>query len=133
MKEKNISLERVLFFSDAVVAIAITLLALDLKMDHVKHKHLEFSDFLLIWKSGIAFILSFINIASFWRNHHRFFEHIKKMDQRLLSINVLWLFFIVLLPFSTTLVSAYFNDTPAMFAYCLNIFMISALQNFIWD
>lgn len=133
MKEKNLSLERVIFFSDAVVAIAITLLALDLKINHVKSRHLEFHDFLTMWKSVIAFILSFINIASFWRSHHRFFDQIKKMDERLLAINIAWLFFIVVLPFSTTLVSTYFNDTPAMFVYCMNIFIISALQNFLWD
>lgn len=55
------------------------------------------------------------------------------MDERLLWYNILWLFFIVLLPFSTSLVSSYFFDTPAVFTYTLNTLFIACFQNLIWD
>lgn len=133
MEKKSIQIERLVFFSDAVIAIAITLLALDIKIEPLKSGHLHFSDLLSEWRTFLAFTLSFLNIANFWKTHHSFFAYIHKMDERLLSNNILWLFFIVLLPFSTTLVSGYFSDTAAICTYSLNLFFISVFQNNIWD
>lgn len=133
MEKKNIQIERLIFFSDAVVAIAITLLALDIKISPLKSGHLHFSDLLVEWRTFLAFTLSFLNIANYWKTHHSFFAYIHKMDERLLTNNIMWLFFIVLLPFSTTLVSGYFSDTAAIFTYSLNLFIISVFQNNIWD
>lgn len=133
MHEKNLQLDRLVFFCDAVVAIAITLLVFNLKIDHIAGEHLTFKDLFLPWKNFLAFVLSFLNIAGFWRTHHTFFAYIKKIDERLVLFNTGWLFFIVVLPFSTTLVSAHFFDTPAIFMYSLNTLMIACFQNLIWD
>jgi len=130
---KEIAFERVLFFSDAIVAIAITLLALDLKIQVPKGKILTFADLIAPWHKYLAFILSFVNIAGFWRTHHDFFVHINKMDDRIFGFNILWLFFIVTLPFATSVLSDHFGQTPAVFLYSLNIFFLSVFQNFIWD
>ncbi|MCW3084130.1 MAG: hypothetical protein JWP12_1496 [Bacteroidetes bacterium] len=132
-EEKNLQLERLVFFSDAVVAIAITLLALDIKIEHIPGEHLTFSMITAKWQTFAAFFLSFINIATYWKTHHTFFVHIKKIDERLLWANILWLFFIVLLPFSTSLIGVYSFDTPAIFTYSLNLLLISVFQNMIWD
>lgn len=133
METKNLQLERTVFFCDAVVAIAITLLALDIKIEQVTGGHLAFSDITGQWKTFLAFFLSFINIASFWKTHHGFFSHIKRVDENLVWYNIFWLFFIVLLPFSTSLVGAHFFDTPAVFTYSVNTFLITCFQNMIWD
>ncbi len=133
MEDKNLERERLVFFCDAVVAIAITLLVIDLKIDHIKGEHLTFADILQPWHHLLAFLLSFVNIAAFWKTHHSFYTHIKKIDERFLWINIFWLFFIVLLPFTTSLVSNYFFDTPAIFAYSFNTFLITCFQNGIWD
>lgn len=132
MEEKNLQLERTVFFCDAVVAIAITILALEIKIEH-KEGHLEFADITSQWKIFAAFLLSFINIASFWKTHHTFFSHIKKVDEKLVWYNIAWLFFIVLLPFSTSLVGYFLFDTSAIFTYSLNSFLIAIFQNLIWD
>jgi len=133
MEEKNLQLDRMVFFCDAVVAIAITLLVFNLKIDHVSNNHLSFKNLLEPWKSFLAFLLSFLNIASFWKNHHSFFAYIKKIDERLLWFNIFWLFFIAILPFSTSLVSTYFFDSAAIFLYSVNTFIITIFQNTIWD
>lgn len=133
MEEKNLQLERLVFFSDAVVAIAITLLALDIKIEHTKTGHIEFAD---IWQQGktfAAFLLSFFNIASFWKTHHSFFVYIKKIDEKLLWYNIAWLLFIVLVPFTTSMISNYFFDVAPMVFYSANAFMIAVFQNLIWD
>jgi uncharacterized membrane protein len=131
--KKEIAFERVLFFSDAVVAIAITLLALDLKLSLTDGKTLSFADLFTPWHKYLAFILSFVNIAGFWRTHHDFFIYINKMDERIFLFNIFWLFFIVTLPFATTVLSDHFGQSPAVFLYSLNILSLSIFQNCIWD
>lgn len=133
MEEKNLQLERLVFFSDAIVAIAITLLALDIRIERPISGHLSFTDIIDKWHTFAAFFLSFVNIANYWKTHHTFFVHIKKIDEKLLWLNISWLFFIVLIPFSTSLVSGYFFDTPAIFIYSLNLLLVSIFQNNIWD
>jgi len=133
-KEKNLELERLVFFSDAVVAIAITLLALNLRIDKdPAHKHFLFSDLARSWRQFVSFSLSFMLIAIFWLIHHKFFHFITRIDRTLTWYNLFWLLFIVMLPFSATLVSADFEGTVALFVYSLNIFFITLFQNQIWD
>jgi uncharacterized membrane protein len=131
--KKEVAFERVIFFSDAIVAIAITLLALNLKLDLPPGNRVSFSDLLLPWRNYLAFILSFINIAGFWRIHHNAFVHIYKMDDRMMFLNICWLFLIVTLPFATTLVSAHFAATPVILLYSMNVFGLAIFQNSIWD
>lgn len=69
----------------------------------------------------------------FWKIHHEFFFHIQHIDEKLLGFNLAWLVFITTLPFSTSLLSEHLSDLLAIFLYCLNIFMLSIFQNFIWD
>ncbi len=133
VNKKEIPFERVLFFSDAIVAIAITLLALNLRLDVPEGHHLTFQDLLLPWKNYVAFFLSFINIASFWRTHHQMYTYIHKMNRRTMWYNICWLFFIVTLPFATSVLSTHFGDSAAIFLYSLNIFALSIFQNTIWD
>lgn len=133
IKKTEVPFERVLFFSDAIVAIAITLLALNLKLEIPDDQPLTFRDLLLPWKNYLAFFLSFVNIANFWRTHHQMYTYIHKMDERTMSYNIGWLFFIIILPFSTSVLSTHFGNSAAIFLYSLNIFAISLFQNFIWD
>ncbi len=131
--KKEIAFERVIFFSDAIVAIAITLLALDLRLEMPPDHHVSFSDLLSPWRNYLAFALSFINIAGFWRTHHDAFVYINKMDDRMMFWNIGWLFLIVTLPFATTLVSAHFGETPVIFLYSLNVLGLAIFQNTLWD
>lgn len=133
IQKSELPYERILFFTDAIVAIAITLLALELRIDIPEGQKLEFADLLKPWHKYLGFILSFVSISGFWSTHHRLFVHIKKMDERLKWFNTLWLFFIVTLPFSTSVLSDHLNDPAAVFFYALNIFLISVFQNLLWD
>lgn len=130
--EKNLERERLVFFCDAVVAIAITLLALNLKVDHVGPQF-SFKDLANSWHSFAAFILSFAIIAVFWINHHRFFVYIKAIDAKLVTFNICWLLFIVLLPFTSSLISTDFFNKPATFVYSANVLAVTYFQNAIWD
>ncbi|MFF0988928.1 TMEM175 family protein [Kocuria nitroreducens] len=99
--------ERTVFFSDAVFAIAMTLLVLELilpadldpaQLDAALRAHL--SPFL-------AYVLSFAVIGTAWMSHHRRFTVIRRYDRRLQWLNLLSLFFVALLPMPTSLLSDY--------------------------
>jgi uncharacterized membrane protein len=97
--------DRLTLFSDAVVAIAITLLAIDLPVPE-GHTVSEF------WSSVrhdsghyAAFLISFFAIAAAWRDHHDVFRYVKQVDSRLRTLNTFWLLMIVLNPFATRLLT----------------------------
>jgi uncharacterized membrane protein len=133
MKEKNFELERLVFFSDAIVAIAITILVFNLKINGDEGSHFTFADLLQAWPKFLAFFLSFFIIALFWQVHHQFFFYIRAINETLMWYNIAWLLFVVLLLFSTTLVSMHFKDPAAMVVYCANVLFINIFQNNIWD
>jgi uncharacterized membrane protein len=114
MKEKNLELERLVFFSDAIVAIAMTILVFNLKVTGDEDKHFTYAYLVQAWPKFLAFFLSFFIIALFWKLHHQFYFYIRAVDEKLLWNNVGWLLFLVLLPFSTTLISVLFGDPAAM-------------------
>ncbi|HEX5586819.1 MAG TPA: TMEM175 family protein [Acidimicrobiia bacterium] len=96
-------------FSDGVIAIAITLLVLQIKVPHARQGNLL--DALLDqWPSYVAFALSFVVIGIMWVSHHSMFERIALVDRKLLFINLLLLMGIAFLPFPTDLVATYVRD-----------------------
>jgi uncharacterized membrane protein len=107
-------LDRLVFFTDAVSAIAITLLILPL-VDAVAesaNKGHNATQFIGDnWNSIGAFALSFAVIARLWMTHHAVFEHVKSYNRPLLLLSLLWAFTVVLLPLPTEMVSQ-FRTSP---------------------
>jgi uncharacterized membrane protein len=124
-------------FSDAVFAIAITLLVLGIKVP----PHMEgVSSWGLLtllfkqWPSYLAFFLSFISILVIWVKHHNVFTHIKHVDNHFLYLNGLLLLFVTLLPFPTALLAAYIQHEPKVAAvvYSGNYLCIALAFNLLW-
>ena len=103
--------ERVLFFSDAVFAIAITLLVVDLRVpDFVLDAgHQLYSARFRI----LGFAISFLVIGLFWMGHHRLFRFITALDRPLIFLNLLFLGTIAFLPYPTALLFASSTKQPA--------------------
>lgn len=122
--KKEFQIERMILFTDAVFAIAITLLIIEIKAPEIHHgmTFTNMVDQLLnLTPKFIGFIISFFVIAIYWRSHHRMFSFIKDYDDKLIWLNFFFLFSIILMPFS----SAYYSDNtmyslPFWF-YSLNI------------
>lgn len=84
-------------------------------------RSLHWVDLWAQWRSFAAFLLSFVNIAAFWRGHYTFFSYVRRADDKLLALSLFWLLFTVVLPFSTTLLSACLHDWPAILFYCQHL------------
>jgi len=107
-------LDRLVFFTDAVSAIAITLLILPLvdSVSQAAHQHLDAAQFLGDNGEEIgAFVLSFAVIARLWMTHHAIFEHVRSYNRPLLLLSLLWAFTVVFLPLPTEMVSQ-FTSSP---------------------
>jgi len=98
--------ERLTFFSDAVIAIAMTLLAIELPIP-------DGGSISAFWSSVkddaghyAAFLISFAAIAAAWNSHHDIFRYVKRVDTRVRTLNTTWLLMIVLTPFATRLLTA---------------------------
>jgi uncharacterized membrane protein len=112
------SLERLIFFSDAVIAIAMTLLALDIPLPSGTTDAQKWHSMgQLLRHEYFAFALSFLVISVFWMSHHRFFALIARSDRRLVHLNLLFLFAIVVLPYATRLIAAPGNFEGAVILY----------------
>ncbi len=126
--------ERLIFFSDAVFAIAITLLALEIRLpvDAADLSDLQLMTFLMsIWPKYLSFIISFLVIGNFWIAHHRRFRMITRYDTRLLLLNLFMLMSIAFIPFPTSILSENSNRTSTIF-YALSITLTGLLSALLW-
>lgn len=127
--------ERLVAFTDAVVAIAMTLLILPL-LESVKDAAARGTDTVgyLQEDAGqlFAFALSFFIIATFWRGHSRLFEHVERHDAALLRLNVGWMFTIVWLPVATAMVGAMETDRVQVALYIGTMLATSLLTLAMW-
>jgi uncharacterized membrane protein len=101
VEQRFLSAERLVFFSDAVVAIALTLLALELPVPDGRTNHQVLLSFREHYEEYLAFLISFAVISIQWQGHHRSFAGIRGLAGRLISFNMLWLLTIVVTPFAT--------------------------------
>ena len=89
--------DRLLAFSDGVIAIIITIMALELKVPH--------GDDLAALAGAapvfLSYVLSFVYIAIYWNNHHHFFHLVRRVDGSMLWANLHLLFWLSLIPFGT--------------------------------
>ncbi len=124
--EDKTGLDRILFFSDAVLAIAITLLVIDLRVPELaRGPGPALRD---LWPNYLAYVFSFFIIGNYWLSHHRLFRPIRRYDDRLCWLNLLFLFFVVLVPFSTRLISQYPGMRMAVVVYSLNILPLGTIS-----
>jgi uncharacterized membrane protein len=125
-------------FSDGVLAIAITLLILNVHVETVTGpKHISLASALAVaWPEIIAYVASFLQIGIMWANHHALFRVVAKVDHVLLLLNLSLLGFVTFLPLPTQLVAEHsHNDADgrlAMLIYGLTLVGSAVSFNLIW-
>ncbi len=124
--ERGRDVERTIYFSDAVIAIAITLLALELKLPQNLASGELLQHLIGLLPMLYTFLISFWVIAAYWMAHHRIFNYIRGYDGGLLRINFLFLMWIVLVPFSSSLIGEY-GDLQLPFVIYVSHLILASL------
>lgn len=127
-------LERLIFFSDAVFAIAITLLIIEVHPPHLPHgaPPAAFLQALAdLGPSLFGFFVSFFVIAAFWTGHHRAFALAGRYSDKLLAPNILMLCAIVFMPFATAFMSANLGTLVPSALYALTLIVTGLLSMWV--
>ena len=143
---KEFQLERMILFSDAVFAIAITLLVIEIKIPGKEELGGSVSDQSILNALGhlipkfIGFLVSFMLIGLYWTVHHRMFGFVTSYSRKLLVLNLVFLFFVALMPFSTGFYSEYAGADfyrqqlkVTMTFYVLNFCCMGFLNYVMWS
>jgi uncharacterized membrane protein len=139
--KKEFQLERLILFSDAVFAIAITLLVIEIKIpevhstpEHPIKEQAILQKLAELIPKFIGFLVSFLLIGQYWIVHHRMFSFVINYTDKLIWLNILFLFAIALMPFSTGFYSEYVRHslmTPVIF-YTANIALLGLANFLMW-
>jgi uncharacterized membrane protein len=123
---EEVEFSRIVAFSDGVFAIAITLLVLNLHVpDHLAHGK-TVGDALSDQGGNLfAYGLSFAVIARLWLVHHRFCGEITHFDSRLMGLNLLYLGFVVLVPFTSSVLGNHGNSSTAVIIYAADLALVN--------
>jgi uncharacterized membrane protein len=129
-----IGLGRLETFADGVLAIAITLLVLEIK---VPEPGSDLGRALLdLWPSFAAYIVSFLTIGIMWVNHHRLFLLVRHATPAFLMLNVLFLMGVSFLPYPTAVIAAHIQEPQgriiATLLYGATMVFIALMFNVLW-
>ncbi len=128
-------LDRLIFFSDAVFAIVMTLLILDIRVpdvpaDAAAHEvpGLVFE----LWPKFFSYVLSFFVIGLYWIGHHQTFRYVRSYDRTLLWLNLVFLLSISFIPFPTDLLGEYGELRFAVIFYAASLGLARLLLALVW-
>lgn len=120
----KVAVDRLTFFSDAVVAIAMTLLAIDLPVPEGDSREAVFGFLGEHVAEYSAFFISFFVISQYWRGHHRLFRYVTDAPPTLVSTNAVWLLTVVLTPFATRVLWAGHGSENSDFPYRFGLYAL---------
>ena len=127
---KEFELERLILFSDAVFAIAITLIIIEIKFPDIE-KGATSSQIWQAFKPALiqfgAFVMSFFFIGTVWMRHLQIFRYLIKYDKGLIKRNLFFLFFIVCFPFSASGITEHIRP-GFILPFVIYIFNIAAVM-----
>ncbi len=131
---RTLKYERAVFLSDAVFAIALTLLVLDLRVTDVTAGGLEAALRRLAQIPGpfLAFVISFFVIAAYWTSHREIFGAVHRMNGRLIWLNLVFLFWIALQPFAAAVLGEHDPAPTAVVLYALVQVATGLSQTALW-
>lgn len=127
---------RVEAFSDAVFAIAITLLILELKIPQATNPADLWHALGQLWPSLFALVFSFGAVLVMWINHHLMMNMIDRISRPFMFANGFLMLMVVMFPFITALLAQYLNTSsiqPAVVVYCAAYLLTNVAFNLLWE
>jgi uncharacterized membrane protein len=128
MPETRASADRLGIFSDAVIAVIITIMVLELKPPDGPH----LADLLPLWPTAISYLASYLFIAIIWVNHHHLMQFVHHPTSRLIWLNFVHLFFVSLIPFATAWV-ARSEMAPVPVALYATVFLLVDVAYLVFE
>lgn len=130
-------LDRISFFTDGVFAIAITLLVIEFKVPVIEHPtdHALWDRLAHMGLLLLGFLISFCIVGYYWSVHHRIFGYVEKYTSKLIWLNLMFLFSVVLLPFTSGLLGEYASETALHLPYGIyvaNICLTASMNAILW-
>jgi uncharacterized membrane protein len=123
----QIPTSRIEAFSDGVIAIIITVMVFDLKLQEIPTYKTVWSELIKLTPKFISYAISFLMLSIMWVNHHQLFHQIKHTDRKLLWFSIHLLFWMSAVPFGTNFIGTNPLLWQASFFYGI-IFFMSALS-----
>lgn len=125
---------RVVAFSDGVIAIAVTLLVLEIRPPSDTRRLVH--GLAMLWPSCLAYVVTFMLIGQVWVNHHLMFDHIRSADRVVLFLNTVLLMDVAFLPFAASVLAQAFRDghgrPAAVVLHGAAFELLAVLFNVIW-
>lgn len=125
---------RLVAFSDGVIAIAVTLLILEVRPPPTTERLLH--DLAALWPSYLAYVVTFMLIGQIWANHHVMFDQIRSADRLVLFLNTVLMMDVAFLPFTASLLAQALREgrgeRVAVAVHGLTFELAAILFNIIW-
>src|SRR3954467_15911542 len=128
------NIQRIEALSDGVFAIALTLLVLDVRVpisEHIVYEKDLIIAFGKLTPKLLTYFLSFMTLGIFWTAHSSQFHFIEKSDRNFNWINLSFLLFVTVIPFTTAFLSEYVTFKFAVAIYWLNLFLLGVMLSMI--
>ena len=130
-KQFSLSTSRLQALVDGIFAIAMTILVFNIRLPVGVRPADVRTALITLWPTFWSFAESFLILGSFWATHHRQGHLVREASQGLVWMTILWLMFVVLVPFSTSLV-ALSNSLLGTALFDLNLFVAGLLASLTW-
>ena len=130
----GLSFERVAFFTDAVFAIAMTLIVVGIGVPAISDADSAVGLWDGLWDQRaeiVSFFVGVLVIGFYWRSHHYSFDQLSAVDGGYVSWTVLYLAFVALLPFPIRLVGSYDMNPVSWSALALNLALVSGMETLL--
>jgi uncharacterized membrane protein len=134
-EEPRLDLERAVFFSDAVFAIAITLLIIEVRLPTLPSSATDADvrrALAQVMPQILAFALSFVTIGVYWVAHWRRFRYIVRADVRLVSLNLVLLGLVAFIPFPTAMIGQHGDLPTVTIVYAVTLAAAGIAGPLVW-
>ncbi|HET6717579.1 MAG TPA: TMEM175 family protein [Nitrososphaeraceae archaeon] len=132
----RITRDRIVTFTDGVLAIVVTLLVLEIAVPQLSPSEVETElpkRLLELLPDILSYATSFIILGFFWIAHDDLFHYIKRANRTLSWITIFYLMFIAFIPFSTALIGEYRDQEISIIVYGINIIIVLVFAYLQWE
>ncbi len=131
--EKDTGYERLIMFTDGIFAIAITLLALEIRIPELENKAELGQAIMNLLPQIFVFVLSFLQVGILWLVHQRMFRNIERTDSTFMWMSLIYLMLIAFLPVPSGTLARYGDEFPAVEFFAVTLLLVGIVELVMWQ